>query len=109
MIRRPPRSTLFPYTTLFRSRPERLGDSIEDVLQHSLHRGSAPFAAAPLRFASHRSRRLMVCRRALPWEATGADGAVEGVAGTADPAAIAAAGSGSGEGIPGRVTIVARE
>src|SRR5256885_9746165 len=25
MIRRPPRSTLFPYTTLFRSRLERLG------------------------------------------------------------------------------------
>src|SRR5438876_7339550 len=25
MIRRPPRSTLFPYTTLFRSRPARLG------------------------------------------------------------------------------------
>src|SRR3712207_6859873 len=25
MIRRPPRSTLFPYTTLFRSRPRRLG------------------------------------------------------------------------------------
>src|SRR3712207_8802890 len=25
MIRRPPRSTLFPYTTLFRSRAERLG------------------------------------------------------------------------------------
>src|SRR5690242_20978543 len=24
MIRRPPRSTLFPYTTLFRSRPHRL-------------------------------------------------------------------------------------
>src|SRR3712207_7143103 len=24
MIRRPPRSTLFPYTTLFRSRPQRL-------------------------------------------------------------------------------------
>src|SRR2546430_9407336 len=24
MIRRPPRSTLFPYTTLFRSRPENL-------------------------------------------------------------------------------------
>src|SRR3712207_7909961 len=24
MIRRPPRSTLFPYTTLFRSRPRRL-------------------------------------------------------------------------------------
>src|SRR3712207_7110467 len=26
MIRRPPRSTLFPYTTLFRSRPRRVGD-----------------------------------------------------------------------------------
>src|SRR2546425_7726268 len=25
MIRRPPRSTLFPYTTLFRSRPRRAG------------------------------------------------------------------------------------
>src|SRR3712207_8357103 len=27
MIRRPPRSTLFPYTTLFRSRPEDLASS----------------------------------------------------------------------------------
>src|SRR2546421_7610439 len=27
MIRRPPRSTLFPYTTLFRSRPPRAGSS----------------------------------------------------------------------------------
>src|SRR3712207_7065450 len=26
MIRRPPRSTLFPYTTLFRSRPRRSSD-----------------------------------------------------------------------------------
>src|SRR2546425_8121676 len=32
MIRRPPRSTLFPYTTLFRSRPlppVQLGDAVE--------------------------------------------------------------------------------
>src|SRR2546430_13434447 len=28
MIRRPPRSSLFPYTTLFRSRPARLRDGI---------------------------------------------------------------------------------
>src|SRR3712207_7452853 len=28
MIRRPPRSTLFPYTTLFRSGGFRLGDSV---------------------------------------------------------------------------------
>src|SRR2546430_7188887 len=27
MIRRPPRSTLFPYTTLFRSRPNRLPET----------------------------------------------------------------------------------
>src|SRR3712207_8449264 len=28
MIRRPPRSTLFPYTTLFRSRDERRGNDV---------------------------------------------------------------------------------
>src|SRR2546428_7880265 len=28
MIRRPPRSTLFPYTTLFRSAPEKTNDSV---------------------------------------------------------------------------------
>src|SRR5258708_21375282 len=52
MIRRPPRSTLFPYTTLFRSRsphndatrrswrPPRSATSIHDgVRQHVLHRG----------------------------------------------------------------------
>src|SRR6266480_7934362 len=33
MIRRPPRSTLFPYTTLFRSEPERtLGEPV--ITQH---------------------------------------------------------------------------
>src|SRR3712207_8067786 len=30
MIRRPPRSTLFPYTTLFRSDPEQRGDERVD-------------------------------------------------------------------------------
>src|SRR3712207_7408001 len=34
MIRRPPRSTLFPYTTLFRSKAERLkGTPLEETLQ----------------------------------------------------------------------------
>src|SRR3712207_7851272 len=32
MIRRPPRSTLFPYTTLFRSLLERVGRERADVL-----------------------------------------------------------------------------
>src|SRR3712207_7204539 len=33
MIRRPPRSTLFPYTTLFRSRVHRLRDRPADEVQ----------------------------------------------------------------------------
>src|SRR3712207_8540868 len=32
MIRRPPRSTLFPYTTLFRSVPYRGGSSLAEAL-----------------------------------------------------------------------------
>src|SRR2546430_8947298 len=41
MIRRPPRSTLFPYTTLFRSRPcARTGD-------WSAGRGKLPHAGCP--------------------------------------------------------------
>src|SRR3989449_2007447 len=42
MIRRPPRSTLFPYTTLFRSRRERLLDHAHEVagpLRVDLDRG----------------------------------------------------------------------
>src|SRR2546429_5310337 len=31
MIRRPPRSTLFPYTTLFRSQGRRVGDPAREV------------------------------------------------------------------------------
>src|SRR3712207_7176445 len=34
MIRRPPRSTLFPYTTLFRSRAELDDVTIEQALAH---------------------------------------------------------------------------
>src|SRR5260221_9666336 len=34
MIRRPPRSTLFPYTTLFRS--SRIGTGQDDVITHIL-------------------------------------------------------------------------
>src|SRR3712207_8348954 len=40
MIRRPPRSTLFPYTTLFRSegrKDERLGAKVDHLLHHGLH------------------------------------------------------------------------
>src|SRR2546425_4789905 len=37
MIRRPPRSTLFPYTTLFRSLPEKypeFGQCVHKIVQH---------------------------------------------------------------------------
>src|SRR3712207_8423464 len=36
MIRRPPRSTLFPYTTLFRSKDELGGHPVRVVLEHGL-------------------------------------------------------------------------
>src|SRR3712207_8991776 len=32
MIRRPPRSTLFPYTTLFRSRGRQVGEALPDAV-----------------------------------------------------------------------------
>src|SRR5256885_12123114 len=35
MIRRPPRSTLFPYTTLFRSPREVLGDDADEALERA--------------------------------------------------------------------------
>src|SRR3712207_8756747 len=51
MIRRPPRSTLFPYTTLFRS-ADRLQSLAESALQRrrrgGLSRGAPPHAGAPL-------------------------------------------------------------
>src|SRR2546427_5658782 len=44
MIRRPPRSTLFPYTTLFRS---RLGADGRDELAHIAQRGAGELAEDP--------------------------------------------------------------
>src|SRR5256885_11957088 len=46
MIRRPPRSTLFPYTTLFRSVPRRWRSS-----------GSFPASRVPTRWNSRRDRK----------------------------------------------------
>src|SRR2546421_6887454 len=44
MIRRPPRSTLFPYTTLFRSEMLRQGANIVEVSQVLRHRDLATTA-----------------------------------------------------------------
>src|SRR3712207_8344774 len=90
MIRRPPRSTLFPYTTLFRSRqpglahdPDRLGDRVGDGVaaaergdgegdQHGLHSlrrrwlGSARVGSRSEEHTSElQSRQYLVCRLLL--------------------------------------------
>src|SRR3712207_6974014 len=86
MIRRPPRSTLFPYTTLFRSRAIRPGplrrrvqvgvlpDDRELPLPHlidrqSLHRANRCHGFLPWRSEEHtselQSRQYLVCRLLL--------------------------------------------
>src|SRR2546427_4700913 len=54
MIRRPPRSTLFPYTTLFRSRRSPSSDSVRSRRAiHSFQRGSSrPSASSAARRAT---------------------------------------------------------
>src|SRR2546429_4826290 len=66
MIRRPPRSTLFPYTTLFRSHP-RKGTTPSAVRRRALA-AAAPAASEP-RSEEHtselQSRLHLVCRLLL--------------------------------------------
>src|SRR5687767_15244108 len=62
MIRRPPRSTLFPYTTLFRSSPPRRGT-------RSGSGGARPLRPAAIRSEEHTSElqslAYLVCRLLL--------------------------------------------
>src|SRR2546430_8699148 len=53
MIRRPPRSTLFPYTTLFRS-DGRLGPVARVLHDHPRHHDRRPAADVALRRDLHR-------------------------------------------------------
>src|SRR2546422_6745001 len=55
MIRRPPRSTLFPYTTLFRSTHRRRADSALHGRAQRAHVADGVFAAAHS-LAAHDSR-----------------------------------------------------
>src|SRR3712207_8116085 len=64
MIRRPPRSTLFPYTTLFRS-----------VVGHVRDLGGAPVAGAALRAQLSYSDPVRGCLPAVITTATAATGA----------------------------------
>src|SRR5436309_8837018 len=61
MIRRPPRSTLFPYTTLFRSadsgQPRELGDEVFDRWAQHL-RSVAVHCGHPRHSADRKSTRL---------------------------------------------------
>src|SRR5258705_10081924 len=68
MIRRPPRSTLFPYTTLFRSRLPAMS-SAGQAMRRLLSRKSMPPTAAQARSEEHTSElqslRHLVCRLLL--------------------------------------------
>src|SRR2546429_6893273 len=69
MIRRPPRSTLFPYTTLFRSARRRIGARGTHPVEHSHHPGGAPPSVCGPRSEEHtselQSRLHLVCRLLL--------------------------------------------
>src|SRR5258707_9638876 len=75
MIRRPPRSTLFPYTTLFRSRGEPrprpaardfqgLGRPCLEGLSEQ-RQGEQPFARSEEHTSELQSRQYLVCRLLL--------------------------------------------
>src|SRR5256885_13279911 len=59
MIRRPPRSTLFPYTTLFRSRIVPLGTAAAQAIQRYI-------AESRPAFDRHRSETLFLSRTGRP-------------------------------------------
>src|SRR2546422_3005149 len=78
MIRRPPRSTLFPYTTLFRSRDLARAGEVAEPVGRLVRRGAAKRAddpdvgrerREPLRSEEHtselQSRLHLVCRLLL--------------------------------------------
>src|SRR3712207_8379920 len=56
MIRRPPRSTLFPYTTLFRSWPAEAGQHLCQLVHPLCGRGAAVVAAEGHGRADRRDR-----------------------------------------------------
>src|SRR2546430_12642603 len=57
MIRRPPRSTLFPYTTLFRSLTDERGGGLPQCCLIELA-PERPFVRAPERMGDRKSTRL---------------------------------------------------
>src|SRR5258707_10592443 len=65
MIRRPPRSTLFPYTTLFRSlRVREIGDAARDLLDAVIRPGRE-VQRSEEHTSELQSRQYLVCRLLL--------------------------------------------
>src|SRR5215813_14591027 len=60
MIRRPPRSTLFPYTTLFRSRPRRWRHVVRSGSRHRCRQPRSEEHTSELQSRPH-----LVCRLLL--------------------------------------------
>src|SRR2546429_6300362 len=71
MIRRPPRSTLFPYTTLFRSQEglratgHTASDQVETILYRLVSRGTATGMRSEEHTSELQSRLHLVCRLLL--------------------------------------------
>src|SRR5260370_26996355 len=65
MIRRPPRSTLFPYTTLFRSRRIRAGHAQVFVNDDHLFLGPTEFLRSEEHTSELQSHLNLVCRLLL--------------------------------------------
>src|SRR6266576_5078942 len=61
MIRRPPRSTLFPYTTLFRSRPAHLNSAPRLMTRHEFR----AYSRSEEHTSELQLRRDLVCRLLL--------------------------------------------
>src|SRR5438874_5166309 len=68
MIRRPPRSTLFPYTTLFRSSPTRQSSAsvkVSGSAERASPRSNARWKRSEEHTSELQSRRDLVCRLLL--------------------------------------------
>src|SRR2546427_5256369 len=109
MIRRPPRSTLFPYTTLFRSRPvadiaAELGLDDEEIELYGKYKAKVRLAALDRRQA--RGRLVLVTginpTPAGEGESTGAGGVTQALRRLRENAALCMRGPSLGPGFGGK-------
>src|SRR5256886_14247124 len=101
MIRRPPRSTLFPYTTLFRSRGACRADAAARRGGRTPRRGAAGHGTA-------RTADRPTARPPVSLAARGAPGSVGPMSDVVAITAIAAGGGGGGRLAGGGGVVVAR-